>query len=117
MTPADGGGEDSMLGLAKGLARLEGLVGANFTTVFKRLDRQDQALENLREHKDGELADVRDRLTKLEARRSSPPKKRITAAKWGALAVAIVTILGGIRGAYQAGEEIVQSIHRALIGH
>lgn len=102
------------LDIMNALGRLQGAVEANFTTIFKRLDRHE-----------ANTLEILERVVRLEASpaetaeapaaapaTSSLPKIRGWA--WAPIAAACVAMLGGLSAAFAQAERFVIAVYHAL---
>lgn len=102
------------LDIMNALGRLQGAVEANFTTIFKRLDRHE-----------ANTLEILERVVRLEASpaeaaetpaaapaTSSLPKIRGWA--WAPIVAACVAMLGGLSAAFAQAERFVVAVYQAL---
>lgn len=118
MAPADGAdghpeADATHLDIVRAIGRLEGMTEENFKTLFNV--QRDQA--GIMREQAAEQAKMNARLAKLEDRRRVrlAPRKRLTWKTWSAVAVAAVTILGGLSSAYHELVGVAVALHHFLM--
>lgn len=100
------------LDIMNALGRLQGSVEANFTTIFKRLDRHE-----------ANTAEILERVVRLEVTPSDPEAApapvsqsipKIRGWAWAPIAAACVAMLGGLSAAFAQAERFVVAVYQAL---
>lgn len=100
-------GDASHLDIVRAIGRLEGRTEENFTTLF-----------NVQREQGGKLDAMTVRLARLEGRprTRATQHKRLTWKGGAAIAVAFVTILGGLSAAYHEASAILVALAKAIDG-
>lgn len=97
---------DIIAALNAGLAKLTGTVEANFTTLFRRMDRVESDVDGLNE-----------RCARIEERLSIVPSgARPKGWMWIPIIAACIALMGGLSAAYGQAARIAVAVHQAITG-
>ena len=100
------------LDIMNALGRLQGSVEANFTTIFKRLDRHEANTSEILER----VARLEVTPATTEAAPVQPTQAlpKIRGWAWAPIAAACVAMLGGLSAAFGQAERFVVAVYQAL---